>query len=221
MDTTKNSPIDPTRLTTEQLYREIAALKEMVFTRLDGMDKAVSLFKDDITRVPTVLDKEIEHLKEKVMERFDQSDKRFDGVMRQSVELVNEKFSGVQTQFKERDTRVEQTAKDTKIAVDAALQAAKELYGKQNEAFSASIAKSESATSKQIDQQGQLIITSTGALNDKVTDLKDRLTGIENRTLGNKAQHDEGRSNIGVILGVVSIVISVGFLIIALMRIKP
>jgi hypothetical protein len=153
---------DPTLLTTQQLLRELAGLKEIVFTRLDAMDKAVELFDMNLTRVPTETDKAIEHLKE----------------------LHEEKFTSVQTQFKERDVRVEQTARDTKVAVDAALQAAEKAVGKQNESFALSIEKSENATIKQIDQQGQLIATTTKALDDKITDVKDRLTRLEGKSEG-------------------------------------
>ena len=34
---------DPTKLTTEQLRRELAALREIIETRLDGMDRATEL----------------------------------------------------------------------------------------------------------------------------------------------------------------------------------
>src|SRR5688572_17684373 len=59
---------DPTLLTTQQLQREIATLKELMDarfeTRLNAMDKAMNLFHDNITRVPTDTDKQISHLKE-------------------------------------------------------------------------------------------------------------------------------------------------------------
>jgi len=55
---------DPTKLTTDQLYREIATLKEIVFTRLDGMDGALSIATDTLTRQPSEIDKAVAHLKE-------------------------------------------------------------------------------------------------------------------------------------------------------------
>ena len=53
---------DPTLLTTQQLQREIASLKELVYTRLDGIEKAQQQFQDDITEVPTAVDKEADRL---------------------------------------------------------------------------------------------------------------------------------------------------------------
>src|SRR5678815_1410526 len=146
-----STPIpDPTLLTTEALKREISALKELVTTRLDAMDKAMSIFSENLQRTPTDTDKQIGHLKELIFGRFD---------------TVEEQFSSVQTQFTERDVRVADNARDAKTAVDAALAAQKE-----------AIWKSENGTTKQIDQLGVLIQQSTKASDDKFGDIKDRLT---------------------------------------------
>lgn len=202
---TASTPVpDPTLLTTEALKREIASLKEVVFTRLDGMDKAVSIFREDITRVPTDTDKQIQHLKELVLETF---------------EVVHEKFRSVQTQFVERDVRVEQTAKDTKIAVDAALTAAEKAVGKQNESFSLSINKSEAATTKQIDQLGQVIQSETKALLGFINDMKDRLNRIEGQDVGKQTavttQQTSNTSLVAIIGLAIGTIIGIGGLIVA------
>src|SRR4026207_2120579 len=109
---TGSTPVpDPTLLTTAALTREIAALKELVVTRLDAMDKAMDIFSDNLTRAPTEVDKQISHLKELMIETF-------------AVHM--EQFASIPPHFRERDVRGEQSAKDSKVAVDAALQAAKE-----------------------------------------------------------------------------------------------
>lgn len=151
---------DPTFLTTQQLLREYTSLKELVFTRLDAMDKAMELFNANITRVPTDTDKQISHLKE----------------------LHDEKFEGVEKQFKERDVRTEQSAIATKIAVDAALQAQKEAASAQNDSNAAAIAKSEAATTKQIDGIVALIASNNKGLDEKIADIKGRLDRGEGKT---------------------------------------
>jgi hypothetical protein len=159
----RSGPVtDPTFLTTQQLLREYTSLKELVFTRLDAMDKAMELFNANITRVPTDTDKQISHLKE----------------------LHDEKFEGVEKQFKERDVRTEQSATATKIAVDAALQAQKEAAGAQNESNAAAIAKSEAATTKQIDGIVALIGSNNKGLDEKIADLKGRLDRGEGKMSG-------------------------------------
>src|ERR1700688_1108277 len=99
---------DPTVLTTlalerevanlkEMMLRELAALKETITTRFGGMDEATTLLREHQEKVPSETDKAILHLRE----------------------LVDEKFRGVEKQFVERDTRTEQTSRDSKVAVDA------------------------------------------------------------------------------------------------------
>lgn len=182
---------DPTVLTTAALTREIASLKEIVFTRLDGMDEAVKLFHAALTRTPTDVDKQISHLKA----------------------LHSEKFDGVQLQFKERDTRAEQISKDSKVAVDAALQAAKEAVGEQNKSSSLAIAKSEAATTKQIDQIALLISATNKATDGKINDLKERLDrggGVDN---GKTIQRESTQKNNSMIIAAIATIISVGSLI--------
>jgi hypothetical protein len=115
---------DPTLLTTIQLNREITAVREIleatlrgnlavVQSRMEGMDKALQLLQVISDRIPVQIDEKIFRLKE----------------------LHQEKFESIQVQFSERDVRTEQTARDVKIAVDAALQAAKEAVAEQNRSF--------------------------------------------------------------------------------------
>jgi uncharacterized coiled-coil protein SlyX len=142
-----NVPIpDPSSLTTEQLRREISALRDALETRLNAMDKATELLNENVTRVPTETDKQIAHLKE----------------------LHDEKFSSIQTQFDERDVRTEQAAIATKIAVDAALSAQKESAAAQYAGLVAAINKSEAATTKQIDTILAQLTNSAKATDDKI-----------------------------------------------------
>jgi hypothetical protein len=84
--------------------------------------------------------------------------------------VTAERFIGVGSQFAERDTRTDQRAGDTKLAVDAAFAAAKEATGKIEAGFT-----------KQIDAMSEMIDTKTKNADDKITDLKDRLTALESR----------------------------------------
>lgn len=180
---------DPTLLTGQLIAREVGMLRELLETRLNAMDKAMALFQESITRVPTDVDKQVGHLKQ----------------------LHEEKFDGVQKQFSERDVRVEQTSRDSKVAIDAALQAAKEAVGQQTQASDRAIAKSETATSKQLDQLAVQIQTETRALDGKIGDLKERLTLIEGRGSGMA-------SSWGVAVAVIGAALGVGGLVLALTR---
>ena len=115
LPSTERLPVpDPTRLTSQALREAVTALREVIYTRLEGMDKALQLLQARSDRFPTELDAKIASVRDLLSERF------------KGIEL---QFEGIQLQFKERDTRVEQTARDSKTAVDAALQAAKRSGG--------------------------------------------------------------------------------------------
>jgi len=148
---------DPTLLTTQQLLRENLWLREVLETRLNGMDKAIELLQSGADKFPARIDEKIASLQQ----------------------VHEEKFNSIQLQFKERDVRTEQTAKDSKVAIDAALQATKESSVEQNKSFALATAKSEAGFSKQIDQLGVLIQTTTKAFDDKIDDIKERLTRSE------------------------------------------
>src|SRR6185369_6029345 len=139
---------DPTLLTTQQLLRENLWLREVLETRLNGMDKAIELLQATADKFPARIDEKIVSLQQ----------------------VHEEKFNSIQVQFKERDVRTEQTSKDSKVAIDAALQATKESSVEQNKSFALATAKSEAGFSKQIDQLGVLIQTMTKAFDDKIDD---------------------------------------------------
>ena len=94
--------IDPSSLTTQQLWREILNLRELLESRIISIEKSIEVAHDDLVRVPTDVQKQVGNLKE----------------------LHDEKFRSIQVQFDERDTRTEQKDRDTKIAIDAAFQSA-------------------------------------------------------------------------------------------------
>lgn len=187
---------DPTLRTMELVDKAIIVLKaelairlDAVVTRFDAMDQAIKLQHDDYVRVPTQVDKAVSSLRELVEARLEgmmQGEKDLRELLTQtlakevaeikgSIESLTwqttEKFIAVDAQFKERDTRTDQRAGDTKLAVDAAFAAAKE-----------NTAKIEIGLTKQLDSLVLQIQTGLGNLDGKIADLKDRLTSLESRT---------------------------------------
>jgi len=173
---------DPTVLTTQQLMRELANLKEVMQTRMDGYDRAIALLQAFADRQPTIAE---------VVARFE------------------EKFVGIQTQFKERDIRVEQTAKESKVAVDAAFSAQKEAVSEQNKSGAAAIAKSEATTTKQIDAIGILIATTTKGTDEKIDDLKTRIAAIEGRGQAYSQGFGWIATGVGIIAAVIGAIVAV------------
>jgi hypothetical protein len=159
---------DPTILTTQQLLREILATRElleakiagnhdMIDMRLHGIDVGIGQLWTVNDTTPRQVDVKIDMLRH----------------------LHDEKFRSIEIQFRERDARFEQSNRDGKTAIDAALQAAKEAVGEQNKSAALAIAKSETATIKQIDAQAALIQTASRATDGKIEDIKERLSRIE------------------------------------------
>lgn len=199
MDSDHTFPPDPSSLTTAQLLREINSLEKLVTQRMDGIERAVSVAHENLVRVPTDVQKEIEHLDEVTNGKL--------ATLREMFEVQAEKFSSVDRQFTERDVRTEQTSRDSKVAVDAALQAAKEAVGEQNKSSALAIAKSDAATTKQIDQLGTLIQSTIAGINAQIGDLKERLTRFEGEGRGKDTSHDQARMNTTSYVGIVGLVV--------------
>jgi phage I-like protein len=204
---------DPTKLTTDQLNREIGGLKEIIFTRLDGMDRAIVLFNENLNRIPSDTDNQTARLKELLEARSKAVDEKIAALR----EIQDEKFESIQMQFKERDVRTEQSSKDSKVAVDAALQAAKEAVGAQNSSSALAIAKSEMSTVKQIDQLSLLIQTSAKAVDDKFSDVKDRLTRIEGKEQGASTTIATQQTSNGTMIAIISAVIALAAVVVAIL----
>lgn len=153
----------------------------------------------------------------------------------QMRELYQEKFASIGFQFTERDARVQQAAYATKDQVETALNSAKEAAAEQNRAFALSTSKSEAATMKQMDTLGAAVQTATRALDDKIGDMKDRLTRIEGMDLGSTrlkaetfssqtVQHGANQNILGVVaaaIAVVSLVAAIGTLVFTTSHASP
>lgn len=184
---------DPTVLTTEQLRRELSGLRELLEARLSGMDLATAHLERRLDELPVLR----ESLKDELRTLFTAQ-----------LALHTEKFNSIQTQFQERDVRVEQTARDTKVAVDAALQAQQAAVQQQNEAFSLSINKSEAGTNKAIDAISNLIQTAERTLNDKINDVKSRLDRGEGQKSGISSSLAFGIATFGLLMGIAGVVVA-------------
>jgi hypothetical protein len=180
-DQPHNIPVpDPSVLTTEQLHRELASLRSIIEIRLDGMDRAAQLLASNVARVPTDTDKQIDHLRG----------------------LHGEKFTSVETRFRERDVRVAASEAASVTAVNAALQAQKEAAGAQNAANSAAIGKSEAATADQIKGILAQLASNTKATDDKIADINRRLDRGEGAGSGRA-------SNQATMLAVAALVVAI------------
>jgi len=160
---------DPTELTTRALYREVAALRELIEERISSADGLV-------------------------IEKFLSVDRQLDLVERQRVEQKS----------------------DTKAAVDAALTAQKEAVREQTLASEKAIQKSETSTTKQLEQITVTFGTALSGLTTQLDDVKARVVTIEALKAGGQEKVFDQRqtvSNAGAVIGIlVGIVTLVGIL---------
>jgi hypothetical protein len=176
---------------------EIRGLLKIIETRIDAMDKATELLRENISVVPTEMDRQVTHLREYMVARIESTQVARD-----------ERFHSIDLQFKERDTRTDQSSRDSKVAVDAALQAAKEAVGEQNKSSALAIAKSETSTTKQIDQLQTLIQTNNDATSDKINDIKARLDRGEGLTRAGDQHRSEKRLDSGLAAAIAGVCVA-------------
>lgn len=159
---------DPTVLTTQALQREIESVRErfddkielsrqVVDARLDGIINEIVALRSIVESAPDRRDQALEQIREFMEQKF------------------SEKFQAIDTRFGERDLRATLSQTSNKEAIGAALTAVKETN-----------TKSETAFTKQIDQLMALIYSAQKGADEKIGDIKDRLTIMESRKVGEK-----------------------------------
>jgi O6-methylguanine-DNA--protein-cysteine methyltransferase len=170
---------DPTLLTTQNLLREIAALKELFTIELISIRRTM----DDYRQYSQSRGVDIMAASESLRHFLEERISKLDAVS-------DQQFSRIAIQFEERDKRTEQLNQAQKeaasalslasaTAIAAALQAQKEAAGAQNDSNAASITKSEAGFTKQIDQITTLVQQIQKGNDDKVADLKGEISRLQ------------------------------------------
>src|ERR1035437_8509052 len=90
-------PADPTKLTTEQLFREIGTMKEIFGAKHDALLKVVEGF--DANLKSAITDRNL---------RMVDADRLQAEINKGNTLRIEQQFSGIMLQFKERDTRSEE-----------------------------------------------------------------------------------------------------------------
>lgn len=153
-----NQP-DPTARTNQQIDAGLANLRAILEARLDAMDKAINVLE----KYPTSVDIAVGNLRDLLISKIDGLDR-----------VMQEKFNGIGKQFQLND-----------LALNAALSTAKEAVSEQNRSSATAISKSEAATDKRIDQMGSIMNATNNGLNDKIDDLKTRISASETSRTNN------------------------------------
>ena len=173
---------------------EATAMKELMLTRFNSIDKAIALAHENEQRWPTVLDREINALKE------------FMGV---KLDIHAEKFISVNRRFEERDRHVQIDSAANKTAIDAAFKAASEAVKTQQDASDKAITKSEAGFVKQIESATMILSTMKTELDRRLDENKERtntlaqeITSIQASQAGRKELTVEKNDNTGMLVAV-------------------
>jgi hypothetical protein len=202
---------------TAQLRHELDLLRDVISARLDAMDRATILSNENVTRVPTDVDKQILHLKSLYDEKFASAIIDRDRIGEMFDSKLMAVANGIQRQFDERDVRSRASESAANTAVNAALQAQKEAASAQNDANAAAITKSEAATVKQIDGILALLGSNTKAIDEKIVSINGRL----DRGEGSISARSTSQATIVSIIAVFVSVMIGGYTVISTFRSPP
>ena len=211
--------IDPTKLTTDavnamasQLRREAAAARELVETRLTGMDIATRLVADQVAGLPEAIrgqaDRdlaavraEILSLREVMGARIDGMDKAnellaenvrqfpsdLDKATKALREVLEAKIRSVQDVTLEKFAAIDGTFASNALALTAALATQKDAAAEQNRSSTLAITKSEQATKETIAANAAQTSTGLESLARELGDLKERLVRLESGGVATRA----------------------------------
>lgn len=161
---TKGPEQDPTALTTQLVDRAILAYERLMNARLDGMDRATVVQADSVASIAAQQIRIRELLREDVDRQLTALREYLLTEIGRVADVTRERFGGVEQQFSQRD-----------IALAAALAAQKEAVREQNTANDRAFGKSESNQVEQIRALTVLTTTSIANINDRITEIKERL----------------------------------------------
>lgn len=211
-DRLQNWSADPNALTPQQLLREVNNLKEIVFTRLDAIDKATVLLQSKADKSPTVGEvvEKLQAFKDEVAER----DKRY------SAEFI--KLSTIASMMTEQQALA---LAATKEAVSVAMSASEKAVAKAETSAEKRFESINEFRAQLADQQAtfarsDLVNQRTDGLEKKMdeiarglearlTDSKDRLTTIEASAAGTARTFGFIATGIGVVAAVAGAVAAI------------
>jgi hypothetical protein len=169
----------------QTIDRAIESSASATTARVDSIEKALELFRDQITRVPTDVDRQILALRELVFERFRAIDMRFD----------------------ERDKRANQRAEAGNTAMEAAFAAAKENTTEIKAGFTKSIDGLQNLMSTAV-KATELMVSD---LKERVTAIESRTSGMTAANTENRAANtDNSARMVAIIAVVVSLAVGAG-----------
>jgi len=175
---------DPTELTDRAISRLKKAVTEEIDSklavrdeRLSGIDEATELRLQTVENLSATVDREIDHAKEVLRVQI-VADSRFEHA---EVEHLREVDN---LRFQSAERLAARESELNAVALAAAFAAQKEASAKEAEYMRTTSVKTESATTQAINKLGELFATQFGGLSGNMSDIKDRVSKMENVKVG-------------------------------------
>ena len=198
---------DPTERTTVVMHRELEILTTLlnakmdaINIRIDGIDRATVVFREEITRVPTEVDKAIDRLRELMTLQVKAIEMQVVSIEHRFTERLSEVQLRDQQRFESSGVALAAASVAAEKAIAAALSAADRSVQSALQAASASVSKSDQSTEKRFETVDAIRITLAEAQTklmpriesearmqsvvEKVSDLSTRFENIVGRSAG-------------------------------------
>lgn len=170
----------------------LAAQKEAIGQLREIFEAKIKAIYDEISQQKATLDL----TDSRIIKRLDDVPKERDQAIGTLKQFEEQRFNGVDQQFRERDERVNQIAVLNNVALQAALSAAKEAVAKQDQ-----------NVTKQLDQLYLNSSTVTKAQEVQINDLKTQLAAITARGSGQSDLYGWIIGGGGLIIAAVTIIV--------------
>lgn len=183
-------------LTLEVVDKSIGWLERYIVSRLNSMQKATELLQARADKVPSEVDLKVGGLKE----------------------LHAFRFEAVDREFASLDKRIAENSINSKEAISAALMAAKEAVKEQNISNKEASYKMEGGFSKQIGDLSSLFKSTTDSLLAQIADVKERISAMENRGLGQTSAQSTQQTSSNFLLAIIGTLIAIGAVVVAIIK---
>ena len=195
---------DPSALTVAMLERAVAQLREHYDGELRSLKEGLKTAHEDYVRVPTLLDRAISVTKELFEVKIRDAKELIEAKIQAAADVRQEQFHALDLQLQGRAERSKDLDAARESALNHALAAAKELVAASNTNFT-----------KQIDGLQLSFGSQIRALDEKVNDLRERLTQFSSVTQGGAEAQIRRRAETGSNSAIVSALIAaLGFAVV-------
>ena len=198
---------DPTERTTIIMHRELQTLTTLLTAkldainiRIDGIDRATVVFREEITRVPTEVDKAIDRLRELITLQVKSIELQVIAIEHRFTERLSEVQLRDQQRFESSGVALAAASVAAEKAIAAALSAADRSVQSALQAAGASVTKSDQSTEKRFEAVDAIRLTLAEAqtklmpriesearlqsMTEKVNDLATRFENVVGRHAG-------------------------------------